>query len=353
LYQTAVNFSQGGQSEAAIRTYAEQIPLYRKSSDPGGEAATWISIGALYDAAGKEANAVENFENALKLYRQVSDRKAAAATLLRIGKAWTDSEVPDAKQKAEQSFKQSLAIYQNEHDASGEASALVNIGDTFTASEARADKQLALSYYDRAAAIYREAKGFSEEATALTKLAGIYNGISSDDAIDDAEREKARLSAVKTYNLAREASGKMADRKEAADNLAGIGRQLSRLNEKGKAVEAYLEAAKLYGELGLTSEQVKLHISSAIIYNTPTTKNPRLAIENYVQALSLYRLMGDLRRQATTLRSIGMIYGAEGDKAKASDYYTQALRIFEQIPSPSDVTRTNLLIKNLAKPEKK
>jgi hypothetical protein len=48
-----------------------------------------------------------------------------------------------------------------------------------------------------------------------------------------------------------------------------------------------------------------------------------------------------------------MIYGAEGDKAKASDYYTQALRIFEQIPSPSDVTRTNLLIKNLAKPEKK
>jgi tetratricopeptide (TPR) repeat protein len=58
---------------------------------------------------------------------------------------------------------------------------------------------------------------------------------------------------------------------------------------------------------------------------------PPLAIENYRQALTISRKIGDRRGEGNLLGNLGNAYAALGETSKAIDYYDQALKIFREI----------------------
>ncbi|WP_344254177.1 tetratricopeptide repeat protein, partial [Actinoplanes campanulatus] len=57
------------------------------------------------------------------------------------------------------------------------------------------------------------------------------------------------------------------------------------------------------------------------------TGRPRLALDDYQQALDLYRQAGHRGNEAATLNNIGNVYDGLGDRRQALDYYHQALPI--------------------------
>ena len=68
------------------------------------------------------------------------------------------------------------------------------------------------------------------------------------------------------------------------------------------------------------------------------------ALEYYEQALPLRRQVGDRAGEATTLNNMGGVYDALGDKAKALEYYEQALPLQRQVGDRwgESVTRFNI-----------
>jgi serine phosphatase RsbU (regulator of sigma subunit)/Tfp pilus assembly protein PilF len=55
------------------------------------------------------------------------------------------------------------------------------------------------------------------------------------------------------------------------------------------------------------------------------------AVEYYTQSLKIREEIGDKKGIATSLNNIGNIYQEQGDYAKAIEYYTQSLKIYEEI----------------------
>jgi len=54
---------------------------------------------------------------------------------------------------------------------------------------------------------------------------------------------------------------------------------------------------------------------------------PQKALDDYTQALPLYRQAGDRLGEGKALNNIGNMYGAPGEEQKALEYYNQALAI--------------------------
>ncbi|WP_231954469.1 tetratricopeptide repeat protein [Actinoplanes derwentensis] len=61
------------------------------------------------------------------------------------------------------------------------------------------------------------------------------------------------------------------------------------------------------------------------------TGRPRPALDDYQQAIDLYREAGDRGNEAATLTNIGLVYDGLGDRQRALDFYQQALPIRREV----------------------
>ncbi|WP_420119390.1 tetratricopeptide repeat protein, partial [Micromonospora sp.] len=75
-----------------------------------------------------------------------------------------------------------------------------------------------------------------------------------------------------------------------------------------------------------------------------STGRPRPALEDYQQALTMYRQAGDRGNEAATLNNIGHVYNGLGDRRRALDHYHQALPIQREVGDRSGeaVTLSNI-----------
>ncbi|WLS43296.1 tetratricopeptide repeat protein [Micromonospora profundi] len=61
------------------------------------------------------------------------------------------------------------------------------------------------------------------------------------------------------------------------------------------------------------------------------TGRPRPALEDYQQALTMYRQVGDRVGEATTLTNMGHVYDNLGDRQQVLDHYHQALPVTREV----------------------
>jgi tetratricopeptide (TPR) repeat protein len=134
-----------------------------------------------------------------------------------------------------------------------------------------------------------------------------------------AGRYEARIADLRTAT-AQDHSRVMAERVYADGRmLVSQGNAESRR----KAIEKYEEALRLYRIAGdRRKEGDILNQIAAVLVNIGEI---RKALDYHNQALPLRRAVGDRRGEATTLNNIGFVYDALGEKRKALDYYDQAL----------------------------
>src|ERR1041385_8125204 len=71
-----------------------------------------------------------------------------------------------------------------------------------------------------------------------------------------------------------------------------------------------------------------------------TAESLRKAIEKYETALPFYKASGDRRKEALTLRNIGLVYRNLGELQKALDYYNRSLPLWQAIEDLSEEALT-------------
>src|SRR5207244_3717362 len=94
-------------------------------------------------------------------------------------------------------------------------------------------------------------------------------------------------------------------------------------DSKLKAIDKYIEALPLYRAVGDRNGESNTLNNIGVVHDQLGEK--QRALEYYNQALPLYRAVGDRSGEAITLNNIGIIYNNLGEQQKALEYYNQAL----------------------------
>jgi CHAT domain-containing protein/Tfp pilus assembly protein PilF len=131
--------------------------------------------------------------------------------------------------------------------------------------------------------------------------------------------------ALVAYDRARELSSRIHDgRAEALARLAS-GMAFYDLGENTKAFDASMQALPVFKNLGdLRSEAAAL---DAIGQAHDAIGDEHDALARYFDALQLRKQVGDRLAEAETLNDIGVAYDSLGEKRDAIDYFTQSLAL--------------------------
>jgi serine phosphatase RsbU (regulator of sigma subunit) len=136
-------------------------------------------------------------------------------------------------------------------------------------------------------------------------------------------REDSKLDSLKT-----ELSKPQQDTTKA-QILEAIGNQHSLNSNYLKAIEAYLNAKRIYIRLGdKTNEGEILNLIGAQYYYL---KNWDKGIEYWKKAYKIAKELDNINDQARYMSNIGLIYDRRGDYEKALEYHTNSLMIKQKI----------------------
>jgi len=89
------------------------------------------------------------------------------------------------------------------------------------------------------------------------------------------------------------------------------------------AIQRYLESLSLWRAAGDQYEEALMQVIIGRLYSA--LGDTQKALDYYNQALPLMRTVGDRDGEALTLHNIGLVYDNVGDMQRALDYYNQAL----------------------------
>ncbi|AKG23306.1 CHAT domain-containing protein [Calothrix sp. 336/3] len=105
-----------------------------------------------------------------------------------------------------------------------------------------------------------------------------------------------------------------------------------------QAISKWLEALELWRKVGDKKQQATTLNNIGFVYNSLGEKQE--ALKYYNQALPLYRAVGDRGGEANTLSNIGSVYDDLGEKQEALKFYNQALPLFRAVgASPEEGLR--------------
>ncbi|WP_262015993.1 tetratricopeptide repeat protein, partial [Micromonospora sp. Mcm103] len=114
--------------------------------------------------------------------------------------------------------------------------------------------------------------------------------------------------------------------------LAVAGREPVIARDVGRLVaRVWLRTSRFADVAALASATLTLGPDAGAFYDRgwarSSTGQPRQALADYQQALTLYREAGHRGNEAATLTNIGLVYDGLGDRQQALTYYQQALPI--------------------------
>ncbi|MEM6450663.1 MAG: tetratricopeptide repeat protein [Cyanobacteria bacterium P01_D01_bin.105] len=113
------------------------------------------------------------------------------------------------------------------------------------------------------------------------------------------------------------------------DALKAMGEVLQFLNRRDEAIENYDQALGLYRQVG--SRLGEANTLQAMGEVLQFLKRSSEAIENYDQALGLYRQVGSRLGEANTLRAMGEVLQFLNRRDEAIESYDQALGLYRQV----------------------
>ncbi|MCT7958531.1 CHAT domain-containing protein, partial [Laspinema palackyanum] len=95
------------------------------------------------------------------------------------------------------------------------------------------------------------------------------------------------------------------------------------------ALDYFNQSLPVFRQVGDIRGEATTLTSIGLVYSD--LGDQQIALDYYNQSLPVFRQVGDIRGEAATLTSIGLVYSDLGDKQTALDYYNQSLPVFRQV----------------------
>jgi CHAT domain-containing protein/tetratricopeptide (TPR) repeat protein len=291
---------------AALQAFTRAEPLF--AGDPVFESLARQHLGELRFNLGDFDGAIRDDRRALELSRRLGDRTGEALTSSNLGQAL---HLRGRYDEAAAFLDRALALWQAGDDPGKQAQTQVNRGELY---RDLADADRAGERFRAALALYRRAKDRDGEAIALHAL-----GLLAQDAGQPAASLELLQGALRLRPPG--SHGRAA-------TLATLGvsyRQLGRLDE---ARQAYMEALALFRQLGDTREQARTLRNLGRLEDT--AGRSAAALDDLDRALVLARTLPDLPETARVLQGKAWVLSHRGDLARARQLLEEALAAVEQ-----------------------
>ena len=230
--------------------------------------------------------------------------------------------------KAIDYYTQSLKIQEEIGDKKGISACLNNIGLIY---KEQGDYAKAIDYYTQSLKIQEEIGDKQGIASSLNNIGGIYHY--------QGDYVKAMYYSTQSLKIDEEIGNK----KGIANSLNNIGGIYHGQGDYAKAIDYYTQSLKIQEEIGDKQGIANSLINIGLIYygqgdSASNAGNIALsadkyanAIDYYTQSLKIREEIGDKQGIANSLNNIGNIYKDQGDYTKALDYSTRALSIAQEI----------------------
>jgi tetratricopeptide (TPR) repeat protein len=220
--------------DAALKSYAHALELFRSVGDRLGEANVLQAIGDVQRFRKENDAALKSYAHALELFRSVGARLGEANVLKAIGDIQQFRKENDAALK---SYAHALELFRSVGDRLGEANVLQAIGDI---QQFRKENDAALKSYAHALELFRSVGARLGEANILLSLGAIKRA--SGNILD------ARADFQNAFKMYRN----IGDAYSQARALYRLGDCAADEKNWDDALQFYRQAADLWSSIGMT-----------------------------------------------------------------------------------------------------
>ena len=301
---------------AAIEKYELALPLFQSAQDKYREALTYLSIGMAYYPLNEFRKALDNLNKARVLAVAIGDRRLEAGTETWVGGML---DILGEVGKSLNHYQRALALAREGKGNLSEGSALASIGKIYTDA---ADYQKSLEFLSQALTVFRALGSKQNEAITLNNIGMSYFFLG--------EPQKALDYLQQSLPLLRAGGDKNAE----TITLLNIGRIHRRLGEYEKARGYYSQVQAIQKETGNRSLEAETLDEIGVAYSAEG-QNAKAAVEYHRQAVQIQQALGNPRREALALNNLGEAYNLSAQPEKALEQFTQALSILRSIGDPS------------------
>jgi CHAT domain-containing protein/Tfp pilus assembly protein PilF len=249
-------------------------------------------------------------------------------------------------EKALDYLNQALPIEQRYSSLLGQATTLNTMGRVYT-DLGQEDK--ALDLLNQALPFWRALPSRAGEAETLNNIGKVYNNLGQHDvalkylnqslaiwhevnaSTDNPTAGNARLAPATTAPASNFTA--TASIHGEASTLDNLGRAWSDMGDGKQALDNFNQALLIFRNLGERNGEALVLNDTGPAYAALGQKQK--ALDAYNQALSLWREVGNRQGEALTLNNMGRLYNDLGQHQTALDYYNQALPIWREVGSHS------------------
>ncbi|MBI3652631.1 MAG: CHAT domain-containing protein [Acidobacteria bacterium] len=340
----------------ATRLGIASLPLLREVGIPKLEARTLYYVGESFETISRYTEALEYFNQALAVTRLDGDDWLQADIFISMGQTY---QYLSDYQKALESYEKGLSLTKgdNDHSLTVRAWAFDNMG---VAYRSLGEKQKALSFHSKAYDLYLQveirgmAHALTHQAEVLASLGEkqqamekLERALPLWEAVPDpwgSGRVYHRLGnlyfslgdapqAIENFQQALQLWQQTGDQDAEADTLNSLGKVYSALGDYQKALD-YLHHSLAVRERDAadhSNREGKAYSFTHIGATLYAMGNYQEALDYHLQALAIWRTIGNPNGEGYTLNYLGDAAYAAGDTPGARQYYNQSLALHRQL----------------------
>ena len=302
--------------QASLQKYEEALRLWQSTGEPWREAVTLCEIAEVNLQIGNVRLALSQSERTLSLWRSLGDIRGQGEVLNEIGIA---HEFLGEPHRALEYYNEALSLERAAGDRLSEAVTLSNMGGAY---HDLGQMREALESDLDSLALQRALVNHSRDGEVLGNIGALY--------LDLGKYQEALAQLSQGLGAARTAN----DRTSLVYILYDIGGVYQHAGDLQKATDYYTQALQLGREIG--EPRVEADTLRNLGAVCKAQGHPRAALEYLAKALPL--TAEDPFGEAKVRSVMGDVYADLGEKAKALDYYAQALQLQEKAGRvPSEV----------------
>jgi len=293
----------------ALRYSNESKKLAEKISYARGVALAYKNTGLIYYKQGKYVEALSEWEQSKNMFQEIGDKKLVANMLSNIGVIYSDR---DDYEKALEFNLQALKIAEEIKDSTRIMTTMINIGSIYGKKKATYDQAID---YDKRALPYAQAQADVDAIGTITANLGEIYLIRDDDSTALAYFEQSLKAYEGTENV--------------PYTLNYIGKVYAKRGDFTKALDYQQKAYTIAEKL-----EAKLDVTKSVLGKADTYKQKgdvKLALENYMEAEKLAGEIGANTELKMAYEGLVYAYAELKDYNNAFKYQNLLIGIKDKI----------------------